>query len=662
DVVGDPVAGTFDPSIPGRGIAKTGPGRLVPFQSGYAGGWTTDEPEQAGVAIAELRFGAVSNWDPPQDDSNVEKEDLGPNDQSRIVANLVGAAKGARIPAPRRPWLDDLASAYDVLDMPQERDSALALGIADKPEQQLQVPTYFYPDKDGHLSVFGTGGTGKTALLRTLAVTAGARPGGGRVDVYGLDFGTGALRSIEALPHVGSVVSGDDHERISRLLKMIRLELEDRSQRYTEVDAGSIDEYRTLANRPEEPRILLMLDGFGNFRSEYETSLARAPLYNVFMRVLGEGRPLGIHAVITADRYGSVPSAVNASISRRIVLRLSDEGSYSMLDAPKDVLSEKSPPGRAIIDGDEAQLAIIGATGNVSEQTTATKALGEKLRAAGVTEARVVGALPRELALSELPASVGEFPVLGISDEALAPMGFEPVGTFVVGGTPMSGKTNVLRSVTRSIARWDPAAKFFHVAGRRSQLKDDFPWMRSAVRLDDAVELVKELAEVVADEDITDRLVIVIENFTQFAGTPLEKPLSSLAQLVNRSDHFLITEADVTALSSGFGLVGDIKGGRKGIILKPDTHDGDSVFKVPFPRVARHESPEGRGMYVQNGQVFRVQTPLITEADAVAPRAVRESEVVPEPVEQVAPQSADAVPSADEAASASVADQRVSAP
>nr|WP_221420894.1 FtsK/SpoIIIE domain-containing protein [Conyzicola lurida] len=611
DVVGDPVAGTFDPSIPGRAIAKTGPGRLIPFQSGYAGGWTTDEPDVAGVKISELRFGATTPWDPPVQESNEQTEDLGPNDQSRIVTNLVSAAKAVGIPAPRRPWLDDLKSGYDLLSLPQERDSAIVIGVTDKPESQQQRPAYFRPDTDGHVAIYGTGGTGKTALLRTIGIAAGMAPGGGRVTVYGMDFGTGALRSIEALPHVGSIVAGDDHERVARLLTMLRSELDARSARYTEVSAASIDEYRTLTGRTDEPRVFLLLDGFGTFRQEYESSLARAPLYNAFMRLLGEGRPLGLHAVITADRYGSVPTAVNAAIQRRIVLRMPDEGSYQILDAPKDVLTEKSPPGRAIVEGDETQIAVIGGTSNVSEQTAATKALADRLRAAGVRDAPEVGALPRELTTAQLPDSVEGLPVLGISDEALAPMGFEPSGTFVVGGPPSSGKTNVLRAVTRAIARSNPETKFFHIGGRRSQLAKDFAWMRSAVRLDEGVELINELVEVVSDEDITSQIVIVIENATQFAGTPIEKPLVSLAQKVNRSDHLLITDVDIAGLSSSFGLVGDLKAGRTGIILKPDTHDGDNVFKVPFPRVSRHEFPEGRGLFVQNGKVSRVQVPLV---------------------------------------------------
>ena len=61
----------------------------------------------------------------------------------------------------------------------------------------------FEPDTDGHMLVYGTSGAGKSAALRTIATAAGARPDLGGGEVYGLDFGAGALRSLEALPHVG---------------------------------------------------------------------------------------------------------------------------------------------------------------------------------------------------------------------------------------------------------------------------------------------------------------------------------------------------------------------------------------------------------------------------------------------------------------------------
>ena len=87
--------------------------------------------------------------------------------------------------------------------------------------------------------------------------------------------------------------------------------------------------------------------------------------------------------------------------------------------------------------------------------------------------------------------------------------------------------------------------------------------------------------------------MVVVEGVTQFADTDAERPMKELFQAINRSDHFLIGDADVSLLSSGFGFIGDFKAGRQGIALKPDAFDGDSVFKTPFPKVKRTDSPEG---------------------------------------------------------------------
>lgn len=91
------------------------------------------------------------------------------------------------------------------------------------------------------------------------------------------------------------------------------------------------------------------------------------------MRILGEGRTLGVHTVITADRGNAVPSAVAANISRRVVLRMGDDSQYMLLSVPRDVLDEHSAPGRAIVDGHEAQIAVLGGTMNVVEQTKALR-------------------------------------------------------------------------------------------------------------------------------------------------------------------------------------------------------------------------------------------------------------------------------------------------
>lgn len=613
DVVDDPVAARFDPGIPGRGIAKTGPGRLVPFQSAYAGGWSTDEAPIADVKVSELRFGSTRLWE-VDDVGDAEHGDIdpGPNDQKRIVATLVAAAERASIPAPRRPWLDDLEPTVDLRELADGADNEILIGKTDIPERQRQEPVYFAPDRDGSLLVYGTSGSGKSTVLRTIAVAGAMGIQRESLEVYGLDFGSGSLKSLEVLPHVGSVISGDDAERVQRVLRSLSVVLDDRGKRFSAASAASITEYRELTGI-DEPRILLLLDGLPQFRTDWESTTARMPFYQVFMRILGEGRPLGVHVVATADRSGSVPTAVSANVTRRIVLRLADENAYALLNVPKDVLDERSVPGRAIMDGLETQIAVLGATPNVAEQTRLMTQFGEELRSRGVREVAEIGSLPTRLALAELPDQVADFPVLGVAEDTLAAREFDPVGTFLVSGPPRAGKTTAMKALVTSMARWDPETRLFHFGGRRAQLKTFAPWVRSASTPDDAKELATELGELVADESLGLRILIVVEDVPQFADGPAERPMKALFQAVNRSDHLLIGDADITQVASGFGLIGDFKGGRKGIILKPDAFDGDAVFKVPFPKVKRADFPEGRGIFVQAGRAVTVQMPLVED-------------------------------------------------
>ncbi len=614
DVVGDPVAGTFDPSIPGRGIAKTGPGRLTPFQSGYAGGWTSDEPETATVAIGELRFGAQTAWEPPTRGTAEAETDTGPNDQKRLVTSLIRAAQVAAVPPPRRPWLDELPSSVDLETLATDGDSRMLIGLADIAERQLQEPVWFVPDRDGAMLVYGTSGSGKSTALRTLAVAAGRGAGSApaAVEVFGLDFGSGALRALEALPHVGSIVAGDDPERIQRLLRALAAELDRRGRAFSDADAASLTDFRRATGR-QEPRILLLLDGFAQFRSEWEGTTARAPFYGILMRILGEGRQLGVHVVATADRYGSVPTAVSANVTRRIVLRLADDGGYASLGVPKDILNDGSPPGRAIIDGLETQVAVLGGTPNAAEQSRHLVRIAEELRAAGTREVAAVGALPTELDPGALPVSVEGEPALGIADDTLAPRGFDPIGTFMVTGPPQSGKTTAMRSIIAALLRFDPDVRLFHIGGRRSQLGGFAPWVTSATTPDAVRDLAKQLVEVVPDDSIPGRILVVVEGVTQFADSSAERPLKELFQAINRSDHLLIGDADVSTLSSGFGYVGDFRAGRRGVVLQPDSYDGDSLFKVPFPKVKRADFPAGRGIFVQGGRLIVVQMPQTSD-------------------------------------------------
>ena len=123
DVVGVPSAGTFDPSVPGRGLAKTGPGRLSLFQTGYVGGNTTGERRVAPVDVRDLTFGSSDPWDDPWDEGFETSVGGTPfpsddTDIGRVVETLRRASDQAGLEPPRRPWLPELADLYDLAALP----------------------------------------------------------------------------------------------------------------------------------------------------------------------------------------------------------------------------------------------------------------------------------------------------------------------------------------------------------------------------------------------------------------------------------------------------------------------------------------------------------------------------------------------------------------
>ncbi|WP_341358127.1 FtsK/SpoIIIE domain-containing protein [Georgenia sp. M64] len=614
DVLGLPDAAHFDPGTPGRGAARTGPGRVTMFQAGYAGGRTSEAAPRAEVDVETLAMGAGVRWEPPESPDAERPAEEGPTDIARIVASVAAAAEAAGVPAPRRPWLPVLGPVQDLAALRPRSDAALVLGVVDDPAHQQQVTTYYRPDVDGNIALYGAGGSGKSTALRTLATGAGITPRGGPVHVYALDFSSGGLAPLEALPHVGAVIDGDDTERVQRLLATLRDLVEERSARYAAAHASTVAEYRERTGSPDEPRVLVLLDGFAAFRADWETVPGRAPWYQLFLQILVDGRSAGVHVAVTADRPGAIPISVTGSLPRRVVMRQADEQAYLQLGAPKDVLDPASPPGRAITpEGLEMQIAVLGGSPNLAEQVRAVESLAGTLRRGGTPEAPPVRRLPALVPAREMPASVDGWPVLGVADDTLEPVGFAPAGTFLVAGPPESGRTNALRWLTASVRAARPDARFVHLAARRSELAGLPGWERSATGAADVAEVAKEVLPLFGRPpgDGETGIVLVVESLADFLSGPAERPLTELIQAARRNDHLVVAEAETSAWGSSWPLLAEVRNGRRGIALQPESIEGDTIFRTSFPRVQRAEFPPGRGLAVDRGKVRRVQLPLV---------------------------------------------------
>jgi S-DNA-T family DNA segregation ATPase FtsK/SpoIIIE len=604
DVLGSTAAAFFDPALPGRAMSKSGPGRLTPFQTGYAGGWTSDNPPPPEMKVETLGFGSSTQWElPVRDDAPDPDRDLGPTDIQRLVSTIDVAAHAAQLPPPRKPWLPELRTEYDLARLPTaRRDNELVFGVADVPEDQAQPTVAFHPDKEGNLAIYGSSGSGKSVFLRTMAVAAGFTVRGGPCHVYGLDFGNRGLAMLEDLPHVGSIVSGQDHERVVRLFTMLRQTIDDRAVRYSKANAATITDYRRISGQTDEARILVLLDGLVSFRQAYEVA-GRHRWVDMLQSLLSDGRPVGVHFLLTVDARNGMPGSLGSSVQRRIVLRMATPDDYGFLGVPQDVLSLASPPGRALYGDLEVQCAVLGGTSDVVEQSRAVAGFADAVRRAGGVEAPPIRSLVAKVGLLELPSEAGGLPVLGIGSTSLAAYPFEPRGGFVVTGPSGSGRTTTLAAVAHALKRWNGQTRLYLLTPRKSSDLLGLPvWEDTAAGADAVAELATKLKEELEQGAPAALMAVVVERADDLAGPPAEMPLQALVKALVDGEQFVVGEGETQFFSSNFGLPGLFKTARSGMALQPDGIESQTIFKNQFPAFNRAEMPEGRGFLVQRGR------------------------------------------------------------
>jgi len=633
DVLGAPDAAYFDQDVPGRAMSKTGPGRLVAFQTAYVGGHTGDVAPPPSVEIETLGFGNPVAWEAPSVAApRAENEE---SDLKRIVRTIQQAQVDAGLPAPAKPWLPDLAGYYNLADrhqVPNPRDDQeLVFAIGDDPDKQSQPTISYRPDVTGNLAVFGAGGAGKSTLLRTLAVTAGMTVHGGPCHVYGLDFSSRGLAMIESMPHVGSVVAGGDDERVQRLIRWLRGLIDERAARYAGVNAATIAQYRTISGQTDEPRILLLVDGIAGFRTAYDGGV-NYRIWDTFVSIAADGRPVGVHVVITSDQPSGIPPMLAASIQQRVVMRMASDDDYGTLGVPFGILNSASPPGRCLADGLEAQVVLLG--GDPASERAAKQAarshgdwiaptdaqsqamnmhlFSVAMRQAGAsTPAPPIMRLPEAVPLASLKAAPGCF-VLGMESSEFATVQVEATGTFILTGPPGSGISTGLRTIATGLASCGTIAATYLFSDRPTALASQ-AGLQAFVGMGKIVPAIGELTDQVkAINEATDaggaprRLAVLLEGLPDFAGSEAEFPLTELLTALVRGGHFVLASGDPAALNSAYQLMGPFKAGRRAMFLQFDSN-GPELVQAVYPRARAIDFPVGRGVYAERGRTSTVQ-------------------------------------------------------
>jgi S-DNA-T family DNA segregation ATPase FtsK/SpoIIIE len=565
-----------------------GPGQLVEFQSAYCSAPLATTKGRPPVQLEPLGLHAPGAGGAPS--PVLEPGEALPRTQLDALIDAVvslGHLPVAQIWNDVLPEHLTFTAADAVRRVPgYERDPGrlVLLGMADDPANQAQHASVVDLESGGGLLVLGTGGSGKTTALRTIAASAALddqRAGGGTVAMFVLDFSSGELRSLAALPQCEGVGTLDDLEATTRIVETLDALV---ARRRAAASGGE---------RAVQPRVLLLVDGYANLVDALQNARAAQEQatdqwLTQLHRLVLDGRQLGVHAVLAADRSGSVRNAIFASMTRRLVLRQVDPAETSSLGVPS---TQSFPPGAGYLDGLRVQVATLA--GPVVSDDDALAAFAGII---DVPSPDLLGdPLPEQLRRPVASTAGGRHGVVGVADISGEPVPFDLTNLDVlVTGPPLSGKSWALRGLAEQLEQ--PGCTVYAIGPEDSGLRA-FPWTVAAWG---AAEVVGLVAAMTAELQFPGReAVLVIDDLDLLDGPVFDAAVSGLA--ANRSVRML---GSTTSFGySNNEVVKRIRAARQVLYLQPgssrEVAETIGVLRLPLLRLGL-TMPPGRGMFVRN--------------------------------------------------------------
>jgi DNA segregation ATPase FtsK/SpoIIIE, S-DNA-T family len=336
---------------------------------------------------------------------------------------------------------------------------AVPVGIVDKPyEQRRDLLWADLSGAAGHAVVTGGPQSGKSTLLRSMLMSLALTHTAEEVQFFCIDFGGGALASLDSLPHNGGVAGRLEPDTVRRILAEVTGLLTARERRFRSIGIDSMADFRARKQRGELSEelfgdVFLVIDGWHSFRQEFDVTDLEMRVVNLATL----GLSYGVHVMIGATRWAEIRPALKDLLGTRFELRLGDPGE-SDVDRRVAVNVPQGRPGRGL---SRDKLHFLAALPRIDAVTSAQD-IG-----AGVADAvaRVCDAwqgrrgprvrlLPERIPYEQLPASRAQHLVpIGVNEAELAPvyLDFAAEPHFLCFADGESGKTNLLRTIARGI-------------------------------------------------------------------------------------------------------------------------------------------------------------------------------------------------------------------
>jgi S-DNA-T family DNA segregation ATPase FtsK/SpoIIIE len=500
---------------------------------------------------------------------------------------------------PHRPWREPLP-AFVPTSTYQGDETAVPLGLVDEPDLQRQTWATIPVEGNDGIIVYGAPDSGKTTLLISVAAGMARVSSTSELEIYALDFGAGGLRDLESLPHVGSVVRGEDVERGARLLRWV---------------AREIAERRTSLAQPQpstpRPHVLVLIDGLEGFLSTYE-ALNRGEWIQAFPSLVADGRAVGVSFALTALRRSGTPSWLQSAFEKRVVLRQTDAEDYTLLGMRAADISRQLPGGRGYTEsGREIQISMLG-DGTAGGERRELLALGSKL-AERYERIPAIGTLPAVVDAVSLPEPTAAGVPIGIADRTLS---VEIVtvadGHVAVLGPSRSGRTNALALIAAQYRRTPQLGTQVHLLSPRSGPEDYAQDAADVVvrGTDDCAAYLSAASWEVAPAE---RVVLLIDDAEELLPALDTSPLVDIARRGRNDRLWIVLAMETDAARRAYSEFWTrVKRQRHALFLRPDLDlDGDLV-NVRLPRRPDLAWPAGRAYLVRRGVAEVVQVARMT--------------------------------------------------
>jgi DNA segregation ATPase FtsK/SpoIIIE, S-DNA-T family len=641
DVVGSPAAAHISLATPGRAFVSIGAGNLTQVQTASSTGHTS--ALRLLPKVRAERFTFLGRTPMPQAPPSLPSAP-GDNDLTRLARTIAAASAEWSVPVPDPHWAEPPAPIVPLSSIEHESDPfTVTFGLLDDPSMQRVSPARVDLRASGSVMVFGATRSGKTVLLRTAAASLAQRLEPADLRLFAFDCAGRGMEPLQALPQTAGVVSGDDTEMAYRLFRELRRTIDRRLVRFAELGVADLAEYRAAHPKGDDRHLVVVLiDGLTSFIERY-SSVDAGLLIDRLGALLLDGRAAGVHFIMTANRRGGIPMAIVSAVSEQIVLRMANPDDYGMLDIKMKDIPIEPPPGRGIFGRHEFQAAIVTSAEHAAlvtqaqhdrddealEAITLTAQGGDMQQAAIAGLGEWLVGFGWELAevdrLRRLPAEAKRTPSydaplppweanVGLGDAHLTPGILSLVEAHaIVTGPPRSGRSTALLTIACSLRQSTPNLTSVLIGSRRSPATEHLGWTHRALTDLDAADLLNQLTEQVRSEQVTDPLLVCLDDYSDLDDGLVGTAFSTLFSACKRGApvRFVLASEPKSLLTNWNDGAKGIRRFRTGLLLQPDVDTDGDLLAVRLPRQLWQSYPTGRGYLVQgtSSQLVQVWTP-----------------------------------------------------